>query len=378
MKIGLESGVALRAGNLVCHRGSGPGRFELQIDAIELRSGEALVILGPNGAGKSTLLRALAGLEGAVANKSIQKGAGPVTLVFQRPAALSGSAAFNVRASLLGKGIPKPARRERVARALARFDISHLENQNAKTLSGGELRRLALARAFVLDPTVLLLDEPFDDLDGEGQRRLSLDLQKAIHETNVAVAMVTHDLRRALLLADRIAVLIDGQLAQFGRRDEVLEKPNTPEIAQTVGMTNLATGTVRRIEGGIRWIEIAEGFELPTTAPVSIGESIWIGIRPEHLKLDIGRGEGQPIGKAVIESLVSDGLATVVSLRAQGLDFTTHILSGRGLARRLRPGDRVSLAVQPEHVHALAIRDHPTRKRWRSTLKSDAGTEQPS
>lgn len=372
MKTQLEDGIALRASHLECHRGSGESRFKLQIDAIDLRSGEVLVILGPNGAGKSTLLRALAGLEGKSANKSIQKGEGPVTLVFQRPAALSGSAARNVRAALLGKGIPEPARRERLARALARFDISHLENQNAKTLSGGELRRLALARAFVLEPSVLLLDEPFDDLDGEGQRRLSLDLQRAIRETDVAVAMVTHDLRRALLLADRIAVLIDGRLAQFGRRDAVLEKPHSPQIAQTVGMTNLATGTVRRVVDGVRWIEVAEGFEIPTTAPVSIGEPTWIGIRPENLKLDIGRGEGQPIGKAVIESLVSDGLATVVSLRTQGLTFTTHLLSGRGLSRRLRPGDRVSLAVQPEHVHALAVGDGPIGWHSESTEISTA------
>ena len=250
--------------------------------------------------------------------------------------------------------VPEPERRDRVARALIRFDIAHLADHNAKTLSGGELRRLALARAFVLEPEVLLLDEPFDDLDAEGQRRLSLDLQQAIGETGVAVAMVTHDLRRALLLADRIAVLMRGELVQFGPRDEVLLAPNTPEIARTVGMTNLASGTVRRVAEGISWIEISEGFEVPTTAGLEVGESAWIGIRPEHLKLDIGRGDGQAIGKAIIESLVSDGLATVVSLRARDHVFTTHLLSGRGLSRRLKAGDRVSLAVRPNQVHAIA------------------------
>lgn len=351
----LASGVALTAKELACQRGSGEDRFELYVDALSLRAGEVLVILGPNGAGKSTLLRALAGLESTVARNSIQRGTGPVTLVFQRPAALSGSAGLNVRAALLGKGIPERERRERVARALARFDIAHLVDHNAKTLSGGELRRLALARAFVLEPEVLLLDEPFDDLDAEGQRRLSLDLQQAIGETGVAVAMVTHDLRRALLLADRIAVLVRGKLVQFGRRDEVLLAPDSLEIARTVGMTNLATGSVRRVVEGISWVEVSDGFEVPTTAELRVGESAWIGIRPEHLKLDIGRGDGQAIGKAIIESLVSDGLATVVSLRARDHLFTTHLLSGRGLSRRLQVGDHVSLAVQPDQVHARAI-----------------------
>jgi ABC-type glutathione transport system ATPase component len=350
-----QSSVALAAKGLRCQRGSGSSGFTLDVPSLDLHAGEVLVILGPNGAGKSTLLRALAGLERSVDKNSVQSGSGPVTLVFQRPAALSGSAHLNVRAALLGKGVPERERKDRVTRALARFDIAHLADHNARTLSGGEMRRLALARAFVLEPEVLLLDEPFDDLDAEGQRRLSLDLQQAIAETNVAVAMVTHDLRRALLLADRIAVLMRGELVQHGLRDVVLLQPDSPEIARTVGMTNLATGRVTRREDEISWVEISTGIEVPTTANLEFGREAWIGIRPEHLKLDIGRGDGQPIGKATVESLVSDGLATVVTLRAADRTFTTHLLSGRGLARRLRPGDLVSLSVRPDQVHARPI-----------------------
>jgi molybdate/tungstate transport system ATP-binding protein len=359
MKGVTENRIALAAKGLCCQRGLGPSRFTLNVDSLEIRAGEVLVILGPNGAGKSTLLRALAGLERSVDPKSILGGTGATTLVFQRPAALSGSAHLNVRAALLGKGVPEPERRDRISRALARFDIAHLADHNARTLSGGEMRRLALARAFVLEPEVLLLDEPFDDLDAEGQRRLSLDLQQAISETEVAVAMVTHDLRRALLLADRIAVLMDGKLVQHGLRDAVLHRPDSRKIAYTVGMTNLANGRVLRKADGISWVEISEGFEVPTTADLQVGGEAWVGIRPEHLKLDIGRGDGQPIGKAKVESLISDGLATVVTLRARDRTFTTHLLSGRGLARRLQPGDPVSLAVRPDHVHAqMLARDH--------------------
>ena len=100
--------VALEARNLRCHRGRGADRFELCIDALELHAGEVLVILGQNGAGKSTLLRALAGLERSAGKQSIRGGAGPVTLVFQRPAALSGSALRNVRAALLGPSLTVP------------------------------------------------------------------------------------------------------------------------------------------------------------------------------------------------------------------------------------------------------------------------------
>jgi len=159
--------IALSAHNLHVRRGRGKDAFSLGVDHLDLHAGEVLVILGPNGAGKSTLLRALAGLERSVAKDVIRGGDGPVTLVFQRPAALSGSAEMNVRAALLGKGIPEEVKRQRVTRALDRFDIQALASHDARTLSGGELRRLALARAFVLEPEVLLLDEPFDDLDAE-------------------------------------------------------------------------------------------------------------------------------------------------------------------------------------------------------------------
>lgn len=352
-----DDSVALTARDLVCKRGSGRDRFELHVDRLDLYAGEVLVVLGPNGAGKSTLLRALAGLDRSLDRDAITRGDGPATLVFQRPAALAGTAEGNVRAALLGKGISKAERNRRVGAALARFDVASLASHEARTLSGGELRRLALARAFVLEPEVLLLDEPYDDLDAEAQRKLSLDLQQAIIDTRVAVAMVTHDLRRALLLADRIAVLESGRLVQHGLRDDVLMRPDSPQIAKIVGMINVAAGRVVRREAEVTWVEIGEGFEVPSTAELEVGTNAWVGIRPEHLKLDVGRGEGRAIGKAVVESLVSDGLASVVTLRVRDRLFTTHLLSGRGLARRLRPGDPVSLAVGPDQVHARALQD---------------------
>ena len=347
--------LALSARDLRVRRGQGRRPFELHVERLDLYAGEVLVVLGPNGAGKSTLLRAFAGLERTTVSGRIERPRDPATLVFQRPAALSGSVEANLRAALLGRRISAREKRERVTRALARFEIESLAPQDARTLSGGELRRLALARAFVLDPGILLLDEPFDDLDAEGQRRLTLDLQRAVRDTSVAVAMVTHDLRRALLLADRIAVLQAGRLAQHGLRDELLMCPDSPEIARTVGMLNLAEGRVLEREDGARWVEIAEGFAVPTTAPLPHGLRAWIGIRPEHLKVDVGRGDGESIGKAVVEDLVSDGLATVATLRVRQQAFTTHLLSGRGLARRLRTGDLVSLSVSPEHVHARPL-----------------------
>ncbi len=352
--------VVLEARGLRSRRGSGRDAFELQVATLALHAGEALVILGPNGSGKSSLLRALAGLDPAIEPDMLVRpssgsgsgsGSGAVTLVFQRPAAFAGSVAHNVQVALLGRGLSRRDRIDRVRGALERFGIATLAEHDARTLSGGELRRLALARAFVLEPQVLLLDEPFDDLDAEGQRMLSLDLQRVIAETDVALALVTHDLRRALLLADRVAVLERGRLAQVGQRDEVLLHPGSPAIARTVGMTNLVTGRVARREGELAWVDVAPGLSLPTRAEFEVDAAVWLGIRPEHLKVDVGRGPGLGIGQARVESVVSDGLAAVAVLRAGGYLFTTHLLAGRGLARRLAPGDPVSLVVDPARVH---------------------------
>jgi ABC-type glutathione transport system ATPase component len=330
------------------------GAFTLSVDALELHAGEVLAVLGPNGAGKSTLLRSLAGLQSPSGGRLESRADGPVTLVFQRPAALAGSVTHNVRVALLGRSLSRDEMSARVGEALARFEIGRLAERRAATLSGGELRRLALARAFVLRPAVLLLDEPFDDLDAGGQAKLSLDLRRAIEDTRVAVAMVTHDLRRALLLADRVAVLLDGRLAQVGARDDVLTRPRDRAIAEVVGMTNLVRGVVtdqRRGEHPL--VEVDAQHRLAVATSLSPGTRVWLGIRPEHLKLDVGRGEVDPIGKATVESVVSDGVASTVVLTWAGSALSTHLLAGRVLARSLRPGAPVSLSVRPDQVHVM-------------------------
>jgi ABC-type Fe3+/spermidine/putrescine transport system ATPase subunit len=328
--------------------------FALEVDALDLHTGEVLAILGPNGAGKSTLLRALAGLEGA-ADGVTRAGEGPVTMVFQRPAAFSGSVAHNLRAALLGRGLARAELEARVAEALERFGIAALARRNAAKLSGGELRRLALARAFVLRPRALLLDEPFDDLDVAGQAQLSLDLRREIERTGVAVAMVTHDLRRALLLADRVAVLLGGRLAQIDVRDRVLDHPVSPEVARIVGMSNLVPGRLAS-DGESRWVQVDDPHRIRvgTDFEGAQGARVWAGIRPEDLKLDVGRGEGERIGKGVVESVVNDGVAVTVAVRWAGLELQTVLLAGRGLARSLSAGDPVSLSVRPDRVHVLA------------------------
>jgi len=346
--------VALEARNVVVRLGDRSGCFELRIDGLALSSGEVLAVLGPNGAGKSTLLRALAGLERPVSGCIDRSADGPITMVFQRPIIFAGSVEHNLRAALLGSRLSRSEAAGRSRKSLERLGIARLAKRNAATLSGGETRRLALARAFALRPAVLLLDEPFEDLDAAGQESLSLDLRRAIVETRVAVAVVTHDLRRALLLADRIAILQSGRLVQCGACEEVLNHPVSPDIAQLVGMSNLVAGEVRAAGGGeVACVEVDAQHRIPLPGNPASGTPVWVGIRPEHLKVDVGRGAGVPIGKGVVRHVVSDGVASTVTLDWAGFDLRTHLIAGRGLARTLAPGDSLTLSVRPEEVHLM-------------------------
>jgi len=349
---------ALVARDLVVGLRSKHGDFELRVDAIDVRAGEVLTVLGPNGAGKSTLLRALAGLLPPERGVIERLADGDVTMVFQRPIAFAGTVEHNLRSALRGKKLSKEEAAARTLEALERFSIAHLIGRGADTLSGGELRRLVLARAFALRPAVLLLDEPFDDLDTAGQEALCRDLLRAIVDTRVGVAVVTHDLRRALLLSDRIAVLMDGEVAQFGTRDTLLTTPKTPGVARQMGMSNLIPGEISRSHGDaadgeldVALVDEAHSINVPRK--FEPGRKVWVGIRPENLRLGTGRGEGAPMGEGVVRFLLSDGVVYTVEIEWAGVELRTYLLAGSHLVRTLEAGSKVSLSVLPEHVHLM-------------------------
>ena len=340
---------ALHAVELRLQRRHNKGNFQLDVPELLLRPGDRLAILGSNGAGKSTLLRILAGLETPERGQVNLSMGGSATMVFQRPIAFAGSVAHNVRIALRTRGLPHTEVEKRVSESLGHFGIAALAERRATRLSGGELRRLALARAFALEPSVLLLDEPFDDLDFEAQEALSEDLIEIVTRTGVAVAFVTHDIRRAALLCDQIAILEAGRLVQHADRDQVLNQPASPAIARRVGMSNLLAAQMTL--GG--WAEAGPGLRLPSHHDYPAGTAVWVGLRPEHLKLETDPQQEGGIGTARICSMISDGVLCTVELECGGQRLRTHLVAGRGLAREIKPGDTLTLSVRPEDVHIL-------------------------
>ena len=201
--------------------------------SFELRAGELVALLGPNGAGKSTLLDALGGALAPAEGEILRHGR--VATALQAPDLARRSVMANVKLALAWWGVPRSERTERASAALTAIRAEHLTQRAAATLSGGERRRVHLARALALSPDVLLLDEPFAGLDAEVRSTLLQDAASALRSSQRATLVVVHDRAEAWALADRLLIVIAGRLVAAGAPQELLERPPSPAVARFLG-----------------------------------------------------------------------------------------------------------------------------------------------
>jgi ABC-type sulfate/molybdate transport systems ATPase subunit len=273
--------VVLRARGVAVARAGATVVHDVDVD---LRRGEVVVLIGPNGAGKSTLLAALAGLL-PVSAGTVQRD-GRVAAALQAPALARRSAQANVEAALAWWGVPRGERGGRALAALSAIGARHLAERPAGALSGGEARRVHLARGLALAPDALLLDEPFAGLDAPTRADLLYDAASALRDERRATLVVVHDRVEAWALADRVLVVLAGRIAADGPPAAVFGDPPTPEVAAFVGFA----GHVEE-DGAVRMLrpqDVAIDPAGPLRARVSRLVPVEDGVRVE-LALDGGR-----------------------------------------------------------------------------------------
>jgi tungstate transport system ATP-binding protein len=242
------------------------GRPILSVERLAVAEGETLTIVGPNGAGKTTLLLALAGLVRPDVGQVLFRGS-PVRrseglayrrrlgLVMPDPLLLDTTVFANVALGLRFRGVSGRRIEPLVTDWLERLGVAHLRDRRAGGLSSGEAQRVSLARALVLEPELLLLDEPFASVDAATRTQLVEDLAVLLEATPITCAIVTHDLDEAVRLGDHMAVLLGGRLRQAGSPEAVLASPIDEDVAAFVGVETRVRGTVTDVKDGVAVVD---------------------------------------------------------------------------------------------------------------------------
>ena len=329
-----------------------------------VEEGRLFTLLGPSGCGKTTTLRSIAGLErprageisvnGQVVFSSAngvfvapnRRGFG---MVFQSYAIWPHMTVFENAAFPLQVGDRKYSRtqiREHVSRVLTAVQLDDLADREATKLSGGQQQRLALARALVMEPALLLLDEPLSNLDAKLRERMRFELKRLQRELKITTVYVTHDQSEALALSHEIAVMHEGRIQQIGRPRDVYEHPVNQFVADFVGNTNFLDGTVVRGEASDRYVIRTEIGDIDVRSPrqMSAGDSVAVSIRPEDIELTETSRAGQNVWQGTVEQKVFLG---------EAIDFRVAVGS-RSLLSRQHPmlrtpvGGAIFIHVNPE------------------------------
>ena len=277
------------------------GRDILKNINIRINRGEVLAMIGPTGAGKTTLLRIVDLLDNPSRGQVLYEGADiaasekarlevrrRMAFVLQKPVVFNNTVYENITYGLKWRGMKKQQIREKVNAILEATQLTEYANRNARTLSGGEMQRVAIARAVATDPEVLLLDEPSANLDPISAAKIEDILTGIIKHNAITVIMATHDMAQGQRLADRIAVLFNGEIVQVGRSKDIFFNPTNREVAEFVGMENIIDGIVVSNEGEMTTIDV-NGTLIEAVTDYSPGEEVSVCIRPEDVTVALAR-----------------------------------------------------------------------------------------
>ncbi|MCX7558740.1 ABC transporter ATP-binding protein [Sulfitobacter sp. F26204] len=333
---------------------------------LSMPKGEFLTMLGPSGSGKTTCLMMLAGFETATHGDILLDGVSinnipphkrGIGMVFQNYALFPHmSVAENLSFPLEVRKIGKSDREAKITRALDMVQMGDFAGRRPAQLSGGQQQRIALARALVFEPELVLMDEPLGALDKQLRETLQFEITNLAHQLGITTVYVTHDQTEALTMSDRVAVFDDGRIQQLAPPDELYEKPENSFVAQFIGENNTLEGVVQEIKGETCIVKLDSG-DIIDAVPVnvtSVGERTKVSIRPERVEFKKERlQEGTHTLKAEVLEFVYMGDIFRTRLRVAGQD--EFIIKTRNAPdqERLTPGQMIEIGWLPQDCRAL-------------------------
>jgi iron(III) transport system ATP-binding protein len=338
---------------------------------LEIGDGEFVTLLGPSGCGKTTTLRLLAGflqpdageigVDGKVVSSAslvVPPERRAMSMIFQSYAVWPHmTVAQNVAYGLKFKKLSKQEIEAKVNKLLGVVHLAELKNRYSAELSGGQQQRVALARALVVEPQILLMDEPLSNLDANLREEMRFEIRRLHEEFKITTVYVTHDQAEAMATSDRIAVLDRGRLVQVGRPAEIFDRPKTRFVAEFVGKANILTG---RCDGnghlllsdGIK-VRLAGGDALARSSAVSVC------LRPHNVTLIADDAEARRMAERSY-NLFSGTIGRSIYF-GDAVDYTVELPSGASLrviappAQRFSPGQPIVAAALPDHC--VIVRD---------------------
>jgi ABC-type Fe3+/spermidine/putrescine transport system ATPase subunit len=335
---------------------------------LDIQDGEILTFLGPSGCGKTTTLRCIAGLlipdEGdvylgdeRVTNLPPEKR--KLGLVFQNYALWPHMTVFqNLAFGLELRKVPKAEIRQRIEQSLALVRLSGLHERFPRQLSGGQQQRVALARALVLEPRLLLLDEPLSNLDAQLREEMRFELRELQKNLGITSVYVTHDQAEALVLSDRIAILQAGELVQVAPPSEIYSQPGNRFVAGFVGLSSFMEGTI------VQWTETSgqvivrteDGIEIRAHSDRhQLHQAVTVAIRPEHIQVHAQRPADPSPQLNILQGAVqrSAYLGDVIDYRVQVGQWVLRTHTDTDTV--LQESDPVFLTVAPDQVTLVNI-----------------------
>jgi spermidine/putrescine transport system ATP-binding protein len=340
--------------------------------SFSVERGSFFSILGPSGCGKTTLLRMIAGFiapdggDIAIGGRSMQGVAPnrrPVNMVFQQLALFPMmSVGENVAFGLARRGMGRAERSKRSVAMLERVGLGNAADKRVDQLSGGQRQRVAIARSLVLEPTLLLLDEPLGALDLKLREHMKIELKQLQAAFGTTFVYITHDQSEALVLSDHVGVMSHGRFEQMGTPQDLYYRPQTPFVAGFVGSNNRIVGRITGMDGAIAEIEAAGGWSVRAlkSGTVASGDAVEVFVRPEVATLARNAADlppDQPRHSGEVQSVLFDGANSAVLLQESCSRREFRIaLPQTGQFSDLKPQEKVAFSFDPSRAVCFAAR----------------------